>query len=279
MTKIHLSSDNHVEFQSHWILNPGADVLILSGDILTAKDLDRDLSQVDVNSLESIEAYSTTHVKAAAYLKFLHHASRQFAHVVYVAGNHEFYGFKWLKTIEVLKQVTSRFPNIHYLENSTVNINDITFVGATLWTDMNKGDPITLQLIKDELNDYHHIRNDERDYCKLRPEHTVVRHKKTLEYFKSVIDANPTGKFVVVTHHGATPLSINLAYADEYILNGAYMSDLSNFILDRPQIKLWTSGHTHHAYNYMMGSTQVHCNPRGYPGQHTGYNPELIIEV
>jgi hypothetical protein len=47
-------------------------------------------------------------------------------------------------------------------------------------------------------------------------------------------------------------------------MNGAYSSDLDQFILDRPQIKLWTHGHTHEPFDYMIGSTRVVCNPRGY---------------
>ena len=47
-------------------------------------------------------------------------------------------------------------------------------------------------------------------------------------------------------------------------MNGGYHSDLSEFILDNPQIKLWTHGHTHEDFDYMIGSTRVVCNPRGY---------------
>ena len=36
------------------------------------------------------------------------------------------------------------------------------------------------------------------------------------------------------------------------------------FILDYPQIKLWTHGHTHEDFDYMIGSTRIVCNPRGY---------------
>ena len=46
---------------------------------------------------------------------------------------------------------------------------------------------------------------------------------------------------------------------------GSY-SDLSEFILDRPGIKLWTHGHTHENFDYMIGSTRIVCNPRGYDG-------------
>jgi len=63
-------------------------------------------------------------------------------------------------------------------------------------------------------------------------------------------------------------------------MNGAYHSDLSEFILDHPQIKLWTHGHTHHPFDYMIGGTRIVCNPRGYDGyEATGWNPNLLLEI
>jgi len=53
-------------------------------------------------------------------------------------------------------------------------------------------------------------------------------------------------------------------YRGDHLVNGAYSSDLSEFILDRPQIKVWTHGHTHDTFDYMVGTTRVLCNPRGY---------------
>ena len=47
-------------------------------------------------------------------------------------------------------------------------------------------------------------------------------------------------------------------------MNGGYSSDLDDFIIDHPQIKLWTHGHTHEDFDYMIGSTRIVCNPRGY---------------
>jgi hypothetical protein len=53
-------------------------------------------------------------------------------------------------------------------------------------------------------------------------------------------------------------------YHGDHLTNGAYSSDLSEFILDHPQIKLWTHGHTHDVFDYMIGDTRILCNPRGY---------------
>jgi hypothetical protein len=49
-------------------------------------------------------------------------------------------------------------------------------------------------------------------------------------------------------------------------MNGGYSSELAEYILDRPKIKLWTHGHTHDVFDYMIGTTRVVCNPRGYDG-------------
>ena len=66
-------------------------------------------------------------------------------------------------------------------------------------------------------------------------------------------------------------------------MNGGYHSDLSEFILDHPQIKLWTHGHTHHPFDYVIGETRIVCNPRGYENgsysEDTGWDPEKVIEV
>jgi hypothetical protein len=41
---------------------------------------------------------------------------------------------------------------------------------------------------------------------------------------------------------------------------------MNDYILDHPQITLWTHGHTHHVFDYRIGSTRIVCNPRGYVG-------------
>ena len=61
-------------------------------------------------------------------------------------------------------------------------------------------------------------------------------------------------------------LSTKPQYQKDVLVNGAYSSDLSEFIQDRPQIKLWTHGHTHDVFDYMVGATRIVCNPRGYHG-------------
>ena len=89
--------------------------------------------------------------------------------------------------------------------------------------------------------------------------------EKCLDYIKLMYsDTPPWMSVVVVGHHTPSHTSCHPRYKDDQIMNGGYHSDLTKFILDRPGIKLWTHGHTHELFDYMIGSTRVVCNPRGY---------------
>ncbi len=281
--KIQVVSDLHLEFEDITIPNAGGtDVLILSGDILLAHDL-RAYSP-DTSSLQDLinaQVASRRQQAAQRFHDFLARVSQDFAHVIYVAGNHEFYHGKFYESLDDLRTGCNRFPNISFLEQETRVIDDVMFVGATVWTDCNRGDPLTQRVLADRMNDYRVIRNDRQGYTKLRPTHTMERHAQTMAYFRDVIDAAKDQKVVVVGHHAPTYQSIHPKYVKEREMNGGYASDLSEFILDRPQIRLWTHGHVHNFTDYMVGDTRVFCNPRGYVGygEETEWDPMTVIEL
>ena len=278
--KIALASDVHLEFGALEINNTdGADVLILSGDICVA----RDLGDRDVHNLLG------EHTKSHRYHTFFEYCAAQFDHVIYIAGNHEHYNGDYATTIPHLKSKLFYLKNLHVLEKETITLGDVTFVCGTLWTDMNKGDPRTLSSIQGMMNDYRVIKNSskkvsfkgtipdpedpeknivtfyERD-AKFSPEDSVADHRAMLAVIREAVAENPAGKFVVVGHHSPSKLSTKPQYQDDVIVNGAYSSDLSELMLDHPQIRLWTHGHTHHEFDYMIGTCRVVCNPRGYDG-------------
>ena len=281
--KIALASDVHLEFGQLEINNTeNADVLILSGDICVAKDLN---DRADINILGESHKSNRYHV-------FFQKCSEEFKHVIYIAGNHEHYHGDYAKSIPRIREKLAYLPNIHFLDKEFVTFDDVTFIGGTLWTDMNKEDPNTLYSIKGYMNDYRIIENSDElvhfktpvygakegggtDYdnivsqefhtrsARFTPEDSVKDHKALLKF----IDETTAGvqeKFVVVGHHSPSKLSTKPQYEKDVMVNGAYSSDLTEFILDRPQIKAWTHGHTHHKFDYMIGSTRIVCNPRGY---------------
>jgi Icc-related predicted phosphoesterase len=284
--KVALASDIHLEFADCILKNDqDIEVLILAGDIMIAQDLHdhpEPASEFDKALIAKGQGLGRRQQKAQRYRDFLSRCSFQFPHVVYVAGNHEFYNGRWVASIQHLRDECSKYPNIHYLERDTFTLNDVTFVGGTLWTDMNRGDPLTLHSVADMMNDFRIIRNDGLGYTKLRPAHTVLRHRETLDYIKHVVDEHKDRKYVVVGHHAPSSLSIHSAYINQSLMNPAYYSDLSEFILDRPQIKYWVHGHVHTPFDYELGATRVLCNPRGYVGYERDANDEynlLTFEV
>ena len=272
MTKLALCSDLHLEFADINIQNTeNADVLILSGDILVAEDLhNHPETSYGMYSLVNLADLSRRQAIALRFRDFLKRCSFQFPHVIYIAGNHEFYHGNWKASIQYLRDECSKFDNVYFLEQDLKVINDVTFIGATLWTDCNKGDPLTLHSLSDMMNDYRIIRNDEHNYTKLRPAHTMYRHQQTLGYLKAVLPDLKDNKVVFVGHHAPTFSSIHERFGNDKLMNGGYASDLSEFILDHPQIKLWTLGHMHDPHSYYIGDTFVVCNPRGYAGHDPG---------
>ena len=277
--RIKIVSDLHLEFADINITNNEAcDVLILSGDIMVAEDL----HSHPETKYSHLELRQLVHGQARAQLfrDFLKRCSFQFPHVIYLAGNHEFYHGRWEGSIQHLRDECSKFPNVYFLERDLKEIDDVTFVGGTLWTDCNRGDPVTLHSLTNMINDFRLIRDDTKGYSKLKPATTVHRHRETLEFIRKTMDSDSSKKYVVVGHHSPSFQSCHEQYKNDRIMNGGYHSELGNFIADRPQIKLWTHGHTHHCFDYVIGETRVVCNPRGYSGyEQTGWNPNICIEV
>jgi hypothetical protein len=276
--KVALASDVHLEFGPISLENTeGADVLILSGDICVAKDvMDRDVYGI----FDRFDRNSSIH-------QFFQECCLRFPQVVYVMGNHEHYHGDYNDTVTILRDRLGYLANLYILDKEMVQLGGVSFIGGTLWTDMNKEDAITLMHMKGMMNDFRCVTNsknvvtykifDENNNPEFRtrsamftPEDAVVDHRAMLEYIRIMIEGKFDQKFVVVGHHSPSKLSTKPQYEDEVIMNGGYSSDLSEFILDHPQIKLWTHGHTHHKFDYVIGSTRIVCNPRGY----INYEPE-----
>lgn len=277
--KIQVVSDLHLEFGNISITNNDADVLVLSGDICVASGFEE-------------ERYSKL------FFNFFKECSERFSHVIYICGNHEHYKGDIALTVGILKDKLQEFKNIYILEQEVKVINGVTFIAGTLWTDMNKGDPVTLFHIKSVMNDYKAITdsNEMVSYkfisegkqhlkqrpSKFTPEKSMELHNKMTQYIKDVVTNIPSdGKVVVVGHHAPCKKSVKPMYEGDVATNGAYSSDLSSIMLDYPQIKLWTHGHTHDSFDYVIGNTRVVCNPRGYYNymENEHFDPNLIVEV
>ena len=283
--KIKLVSDLHLEFSDINIQNDqDYDVLILGGDIMIAQDL-HDHIAADFNpySAGSFTDLTRKQERVQRFRDFFKRCSFQFPHVIYIMGNHEFYHGKFYAAIDYMREECAKYPNVYMLEQDMKIIDDVVFVGGTLWTDMNDRDPLTMNAIKDLMNDFRIVRNDKREFAKMSALDVAIRHDKTLGYIKLIVQEHKDKRCVVVGHHAPSFKSVSEQYASQTLMNGGYASDLSEFIMDHPQIKLWTHGHMHQPCDYVIGETRVVCNPRGYESdgysENSGWNPNIVLEV
>jgi hypothetical protein len=268
--KISIASDVHLEFGDIDIKNnQGAEVLILSGDICVAADLDmRDSRQTEMGFARA---------RSERFHEFFERCATNFPHVIYVMGNHEYYHSDFATELGEMRRKLAYLSNLCILEREVKVIDDVTFIGGTLWTDMNNSDALTLYHMRTMMNDFRVITNSatpvnfrtqEGEFKtrvgKFSPENAVEEHVKMKQYIKSVVQGNHNQKYVVVGHHSPSRRSTHEMYAHDTIMNGGYSSDMDEFIQDHPQIRLWTHGHTHHNFDYVIGETRIVCNPRGY---------------
>lgn len=262
--KLAVLSDLHLEF-SPWEVPARtlreADVIVLAGDI-----------------------GMTTHG--------LHWARQAFPgkRIIYVAGNHEFYGAEIRGLIKELRQVAAELY-IDFLEKDEVVIDGIRFIGTTLWTDFELyGSGAAMGVAMQEAGKYM-LDFDGRIRCSpmpsFRPADSIALHRQSRDWLAAKLDEPFDGKTVVVTHHAPSMRSIAARYAEDPV-SAAFGSNLDDLVA---KANLWIHGHTHTAFRYQIGPDpergHVVCNPRGYRretyagvrGEKTGWHPRLLIDT
>lgn len=274
--KFHLMSDLHLEFAD--LKLPGGEVLLLSGDITCANYLRADRTDKNARKLND-------RCKA-----FFFEECAKYKSVYYVMGNHEHYTGVWEDTQSELKKFLEG-SNVVLLEKEWTNLGNDTFLwGATLWTDLNKNNSIAVHAAKYGMNDYRWIskyRPPTGAYGKLTgktlgtldPQETMLDHTYALAGLNTFLEqtGQPDKKVIVMTHMAPCHKSSKAEkYGSNNPLNYAYYSELSELVLNNPQIKVWVHGHTHDTHDYMIGDTRVLCNPRGYANEQRPLMPENL---
>lgn len=254
--KIWIVSDLHLEFGEPFLQTPpdDAEVLVCAGDILTK------------GNVPTIQWLADTVARVIP--------------VVFVAGNHEYYSGSIQEGVREGREVAGRYSNIHFLENETVDIGHVRFIGSTLWTDFRLGvrDPaFAMDDAAKAMNDYKRIKYSKRPFRKFKPIHALRKHQESQAYIASELRGCEGKTAVVVTHHAPSVRSIPSLYLDDPLV-ASYASNLESLILET-QPSLWVHGHIHCRSQYTIGETLLVSNPRGYPGETTGFEPGLVVEV
>jgi Icc-related predicted phosphoesterase len=238
MSDLHLEKPDNVRYTAN-LNNPGADALVLAGDTCSLPN---------------------------RLVKTLAELSSRFTHLIFVTGNHEYYGNDRKVLHEKLKELCSKYSNIHWLNKSSVLLDGVTFFGGTLWF---KPRP------EDVLDHYSFT-----DFVYI-PGFTEWGAQEYLAQITFLKTASPGS--VIVTHHAPTHLSNDPQFLNSPI-NKYFVNNLGDLILDvKPA--LWIHGHVHYSSNYYLGEadeSRILCNPLGYPFealQRKRFNPKLIVEI
>lgn len=284
--KINYCSDLHLEINGNFFKSQGkkfepADVLVLAGDILAAPYIHEKRCDKDGRRVK----------EAAEYLK--KEVFPLYKKVLYVVGNHEYYGHTYKDTRNVIKEYFSDCENFSLLENDYVKIDDVIFLGCSLWSNYDKNNAISKIVAKDFMNDYRWIWKvsyedlpfEERVMVNHRPpvitpDFIYEKHLESLKFIRDHLKLFRDNKVVVITHHPASLQCLNRKHSGNG-LDGAFASDYEDLIIDNPQIKAWISGHTHFPVDFKIGETRMVSNPCGYQTEPyiKTFNGDKIIEV
>jgi predicted phosphodiesterase len=252
--KLQILSDLHLDVADLAITQTDADLVVLAGDIARP-------------------------ARACAWAKGLGKP------VVYVAGNHEFYGNALEATIDELRAELAG-TNVHFLEADEQIIEGVRFLGTTLWTDFllfgdsERGDMAVAQA-KVMMRDFSRIRVGSPTERCFQPQDAAALFARNASWLRTKLAQPFDGATVVVTHHSPSPKSIHPRFSGS-LINACFVSDAQS-LLSADRVKLWIHGHTHDSFDYVVNGTRVLCNPRGYSkhgaNENQAFDPTLVVVV
>jgi len=249
--KIQFVSDIHLEIRPNSFrrfLRPVGDILVLAGNI--GRPFQRIFEQ------------------------FLHWCSLKFPIVVFVPGNHEYYGSSISKVNSKLQIVCKKY-GVYYLEKDLLEIPELNLVilGTTLWSDI------------PHENSFDVLRSveDYRSIYGWSPRIVEEHYMASKNWLTQQIDFykfhNPEYDIIVVTHHAP---EISHTISPDFLEEPESCSYASNCTDLMKGVKLWFYGHTQYNNDFTIGKTQVLSNQRGcreYPIGGQQYKKDTFIEL
>ena len=253
--KLNILSDLHLGHGGLDYPRNDADVVILAGDIARPRE-------------------------GVAWARGLHKP------VLYVAGNHEFYGNSLGGTRSELKTLCAG-TNIQVLDDDALVIGGVRFLGTTLWTDFllfgagAQRDAAVAESLR-FIRDFSRITvGDDYGGDLFSPDQAAALYRGHAGWLAARLAEPHPGSTVVITHHAPSPCSIHPRYEGS-LLNAGFASD-AHHLLDGDRAQLWVHGHMHDSFDYHVNGTRVVCNPRGYASngvnENARFDPDFVVEV
>lgn len=241
--RINYFSDIHLEFGLQEAPGNDADIIIAAGDIGIYKQ-----------GVDWLKSFNKP--------------------VIYIAGNHEFYGNEYKNTINMLRQHCAG-SRVHFLENNQFVFQNVRFVGCTLWCDLFIEGTEKAEALSKTLNDFRKIHYGESQF----DIHCFSKlHERSLAWLENELAKPFAGKTVVVTHHAPSEWSWN--DSPQKLKKLAYCNDMKH-LLHEFDIAAWFHGHIHSPGDYRVAGARILCNPRGYIGRKTvnGFDINKMVTI
>jgi predicted phosphodiesterase len=252
--KLHILSDLHLGQAGFEAPATDADLVVLAGDIARPRE-------------------------AVAWAKGLGKP------VLYVPGNHEFYGASLSGTRALLRELCAD-SDVHLLDEGELHLQGVRFLGTTLWTDFRLfGEGPRRDVAVDAatrfMRDFQRIRVEEDDDAPFTPDACAAQFARHADWLRSRLAQAYDGATVVITHHAPSPRSIHPRFAGSPV-NLCFVSEAEH-LLGGQRVQLWIHGHTHDSFDYEVAGTRVVCNPRGYAKdgriENALFDPGLVLQV
>lgn len=256
--KIRILSDLHYEFwEKYWNYNKldpvylkplDEDVLVLAGDIHSGS----------TNVVNVIK-------------KFLSLGWKQ---IVYIPGNHEYYGTSYTDFNVKIREKTKYLPNVHILLDNFVVLDGVAFIGSTLWTNFGSN-PLCEMQAKTYIADFKLVKGWNTDMCREAHYSSCTFLKTAYQALKQDVDHS-----VFVTHFLPSHSCVNERWknGNDTLLNSYFANDLDDFIFSLEDSS-WICGHTHDPVDVVLGSTRIIANPLGYPNERRPFNYDQVKQL
>ncbi len=210
MEKIQFLSDLHPEVNGVLPkIIPIAPVLIIAGDCTLGAD-----------GYERFE-------------EFIRYCSSKWKTVIYVPGNHDFYHGKTKQTmfeIELMyNKIFYRYPNTYYLNNRTIVIGDIAYIGSCLWANVPSS----------YTEDYHNILRD--DGVPLTSVDVTDMNSYSIHYISEMLKSTEVYRKICITHFPPIQRAWNPL---KYSVSPYFENNLEYLMSN---VLLWIFGHTHYS--------------------------------
>ncbi len=251
MKQVFIASDIHLEFYKKPEEYPALvsskkedSILILAGDVVTHNQVN----------------------KTADWWK---HISNMFDHVLYVPGNHDYYGSSIDKGLPRHRRIFESLPNVHLLQNEVINIDGVDYFGSTLWTDLNRNSYHDTFCVKKGMSDFTYIDDFTIDIW-------LKENEKARDAMFSKL-AN-SDRPVIITHHLPDYNFVDERFKGTSINAGFANTQLFDRILNVLNPRLYVFGHTHYRRRSYFGDTTVICNAVGYVHREYDFVTDFKLE-